>query len=86
MTINTPTGPKPITAGPARCAWIVTAGIVPGEPLPEYTRTWGLTSPEFEGPAGAPAFNAHLVAAQEYARWLMEPRQLNWVRLEWIWY
>lgn len=60
--------------------------------MPEYTRRWGLTSSEWESPDGGPSplgvalFNAHLAAAQEYARALMEPRMLNWVRVDWIWY
>lgn len=76
----------------ARCAWEVTAGLIPGKPMDEYTRRWGLISSEWYGPDGQPslqgvaAFNAALVAAQEYARYLMNPGQLNWVRVEWIWF
>lgn len=76
----------------ARCAWEVTAGIIPGEPMPEYTRRWGLTSSQWYGPDGEPSatgaalYNAYLVAAQEYARCLMRPDVLNWVRVEWIWF
>lgn len=75
-----------------KCAWEVTAGIVPGEPMPEYTRRWGVTSDEWYDKGGSPSpqgvaiFNANLVAAQEYARYLMNPGALNWVRVDWIWY
>lgn len=76
----------------ARCAWEVTAGLIPGEPIADYTRRWGLTSDEWydnDGqptPQGVALFNAHLVAAQEYARYLMNPQGLNWVRVEWVWF
>jgi hypothetical protein len=69
----------------ARCWWEVTAGIVPGEPMLEYTRRWGLTSGEWESPPRVALYNAALVGALEYARYLMEPQRVNWVRLEWIW-
>lgn len=81
-----------MTATAARCAWEVTAGLIPGQPMPEYTRRWGLKSSEWYGPDGQPTpqgvalFNASLVAAMEYARYLSDPRGLNWVRVEWIWF
>ncbi len=77
----------------ARCAWEVTAGLIPGEPMPEYTRRWGLTAsqwyaPDEDGPShqGVALYNACLVAAVEYARYLMNPGSLNWVKVEWIWF
>lgn len=78
----------------ARCAWEVTAGLIPGQPMAEYTRRWGLTSSQWydnedtsgPSPQGVALYNAHLVAAMEYARYLMNPGALNWVRVEWIWF
>lgn len=76
----------------AKCAWEVTAGLIPGQPMDEYTRRWGLTSDEWYGDDGQPTlqgvatFNSYLVAAQEYARTLTDPGSLNWVRVEWIWF
>jgi len=76
----------------ARCAWEVTAGLIIGQPMAEYSRRWGMTSSEWYGEGGQPTpqgvalYNAHLVAAQEYARYLMNPGALNWVRVEWIWF
>jgi hypothetical protein len=76
----------------ARCAWEVTAGLIPGQPMHEYTRRWGLTSTEWYGedgngsPQGVALYNASLVAAMEYARYLMNPQGLNWVRIDWIWF
>ncbi len=31
----------------ARCIWEVQAGIIPGVPMPEYGKCWGLTSSEW---------------------------------------
>ncbi len=70
----------------ARCAWEVTAGIIPGQPMPEYSRRWGLTSKQWESAGNVALYNSCLVAAMEYARYLMEPRSLNWVRVDWIWF
>jgi hypothetical protein len=28
----------------ARCCWKVTAGLIPGQPMPEHTRRWVITS------------------------------------------
>jgi hypothetical protein len=76
----------------ARAAWEVTAGLVPGQAMPEYTRRWVIASSEWYGqdgqptPQGVAAFNAALVGAQEYARYLMNPGALNWVRVDWIWF
>jgi hypothetical protein len=77
----------------ARAAWEVTAGLVPGQAMDEYTRRWVLTATEWwetDGMVpslqGVALFNAHATAAMEYARGLMDPRQLNWVKVEWIWF
>jgi hypothetical protein len=76
----------------ARCAWEVSAGLIPGEPMPEYTRRWCLDADQWYGPDGQPTpqgvalFNSYLVAAQEYARFLMNPGVLNWVKVEWVWF
>lgn len=76
----------------ARCAWEITAGIIPGQPLPEYTRRWVLTSSEWYGADGEPShagvalFCAQQAAAMEYARSLANPGALNWARVEWIWF
>ena len=68
----------------------VMAGLVPGDPMPEYTRRWGWTGEE----------QAQLVAgdakarekwilihgeSREYAATLEDPRAVNWVRRDWVW-
>jgi hypothetical protein len=74
------TGPRALKA-----AWVVTAGLIPNEPMDELTRQWSLTNVEWESPAHVALFNAALVGALEYARYLMDPQRLNWTRIEWIW-
>lgn len=68
----------------------VTAGVILGTPLPEYTRTWGWTSGDQERlAAGDPEARALYLqiagASREYAAWLETPRLVNWVRRDWIW-
>lgn len=64
----------------------VQAGLVPGSPLPEYTKTWGITSDEWEAAENPGALLWERVdAAQDLARQLMNPNHVNWVRLDWVW-
>lgn len=76
-----------ITPGPptSHCAWVVTAGEVAGEPVPEYTRTWTMTSSDWESLLAQAEYHAAMVSALEYARWLMDPHETNWVKVEWRW-
>ncbi len=79
----------------AKAFFVVTAGIIPQEPIPELCRQWGYTSRDYEadkaaidGMAGAPAatkFEECQTQALEHARGLIDPRRVNWVRLEFIW-
>lgn len=76
----------------ARILIEVTAGIIPGTPMPEYTKTFGITSDEWyaQGKYQGKDEEAKLEIlktygfAQEYARNLMNPMVRNWVRLDWI--
>lgn len=87
-----------VTAG-TRCCWEVHAGIIPGQPMPEHTRRWVITSEVWElennmseaefkeaHPDGWSTFWKFRDAAYEYARALNDPRCLNWVRVEWVWF
>jgi len=67
-----------------RCAWEVTAGLIPGQPMQEYSRSWLLTSEAYYSPEGPEHFKRLQQAASDYALSLQEPRMLNWVRLDWI--
>lgn len=83
----------------ARCCWEVVAGLIPNQPMPEYTRRWvitgeywdrvnEMTDEEFtrEHPSGKSKYAEFLEEAQEYARSLTHPQRLNWVRVDWIWF
>jgi hypothetical protein len=72
----------------ARVIVEVMAGLIPGQPDPEWTRRWALTSDEWHA---AGDFQSEALAvlngkAQGYAGLLMlQPDRLNWVRSDWIW-
>ena len=79
----------------------VTAGLIPGQPIDEYTKRFAITGADWEeaslreqtrqGAAkdrdGRPALLAEVNGrAQGYAGYLMmQPDALNWVRTDWIW-
>ena len=85
----------------ARAIIEVTAGLVPGQPMPELTKRWAITSDEWheanqftpttpaEEYAAGPA--STLLAERQgqahgYAALLMlQPDRYNWVRTDWIW-
>jgi hypothetical protein len=64
----------------------VTAGVIPGQVMPEHTRRWAITGQEWADAED----QAELLAitngkAQGFAGLLMlQPDYLNWVRTDWI--
>lgn len=60
----------------------VTAGILPGEPIPDKTKRWALTEHDV---ANTDAYLKAVGHAQVYALMLQDPGQNNWVKFEW-WY
>jgi hypothetical protein len=93
---DAPAGPQtePIDGGSksvsVRVMIEVVAGLVPGTPMPEYTRRWAITSAEWQTAhaqdAGAVLLAERNGQAQGYAALLMlQPDALNWVRTDWIW-
>jgi hypothetical protein len=74
----------------ARCAWEVTAGLIPGQSQPNFTRRWGLTSEEWESKEGLELFFGREGEASGYARYLQvlccQGRAVNWVRIDFIWF
>jgi hypothetical protein len=68
-----------------RCYWIVEAGVVPGIPQPELTKTFALSVGEFEQNDKWELFAKKMVEAIEYARRLHNPNALNWITLNWFW-
>lgn len=74
----------------ARVIVEVVAGVIPGQPEPEFTKRWAVTSEQWYGVADEGERAALLAEtngkAQGYAGWLMlQPDRLNWVRTDWIW-
>jgi hypothetical protein len=76
----------------------VSAGLIPGQAEPEFTRRWAITSAEWEVAQAedekadeAHRFYAYLLLsgraaqADEYARALRNPARFNYVRTDWIW-
>lgn len=74
-----------------RCAWIVTAGLLPDEPNPDFSRRFEVTNAEWDmesfrartyadrcGAAHMWASHLEFMAATGYA--------VNWVRVEFVWY
>ena len=66
-----------------RCSIQVKAGIIPGEAQPELTRTWEFTKEDLDNP---PKYVDDTGAAMNYAMSLQNPQEVNWVKLEWVWY
>ena len=74
----------------AKAFFTVTAGIIIDEPMPEYSQQWGYTSRDIEADRKCPpdeptTFVAQRDAALSYARHMIDPDAVNWVRLEFIW-
>ncbi len=65
----------------ARILIQVTAGVVKDLVMPEFTRQYTITSKHWENPVEV--LNIYNNAF-EYARLLMNPRKVNWVKLHWI--
>jgi hypothetical protein len=68
----------------------VTAGVIPYQPMPEYTKRWGYDSREYEQDTHTPRdqptiFSKRLQEAHDYAMGLSNPAYTNWVRVDWMW-
>lgn len=77
----------------AKGAWQVTAGVVPGIGMAEYTARWDYDSAEYEEDGKhakevgyQPIFMQKLAMATAYCTQITDPRCVNWVHLEFIWY
>jgi len=72
-------------------AFKVVAGVLPGTPIPELTRTFPYQAEDLEAdklvPQDEPTKYSKLSEeAHLYARGLEDPQQLNWVQVTWIWF
>lgn len=69
-----------------KAMWEVTAGLIPEEPMQEYTRAWVYTSNDYEadGNKRAVRFGSKDEEAREYVKHLTKGG-LNWVNFSYIW-
>lgn len=69
-----------------RASWQVFAGLIPGTPMAEATKTWLYTSEHFydDGMQRGPVYQRAASEAHDYARQL-EAGGYNWVKVEYIW-
>lgn len=75
----------------AKLAIEVVAGLVPGQPLPEYTRRWVWSSDDQQAlengdKAAREKYLRMAGESREYAASLEDPRSLNWVQRVWLWF
>lgn len=75
----------------ARIGIEVTAGLIPGKPDAEFTKKWFITSDVWRRMnEGDPDARAHFIRvageSREYAATLEDPRRLNWVRRDWVYF
>lgn len=68
----------------------VVAGLMPGTPMPKYTRRWAWTSDDQQklvaGDEEAKVKYVRIAGeSREYAASLEDPRTVNWVRRDWLW-
>lgn len=83
-----------MSAKSLRIAIEVVGGLIPGTPIAEHTKKFFITSDvwyaegEYAGKQKEAKEEILKVYgyAQEYARNLMNPQVLNWVRLDWIYF
>lgn len=68
----------------ARCAFEVTAGVIPGTSMLEYTKRFVITTEQWENNPNT--LNLARDAAFDYAQSLINPRMVNWVRMDWVWF
>lgn len=74
----------------AKAFFEVTAGVIPGTPMPEYSKRWSYTDEDYGKDKEVPPdqttiFSTRLQEAHDYAMGLSNPTYVNWVRVDWIW-
>ena len=75
----------------AKCAWEVTAGIIPGQVDRQHSKSWWITSAEWEASDGGLVLMLEREAqAMAYARYLQilcaNGREVNWTRVDFVWF
>lgn len=76
-----------------KASWTVTAGVIPEEPLPNFTKTWTYSSGDAETdrtqntkPEDQAIFSKQRALAMDYYLQISLPHIVNWVELKFLWY
>jgi hypothetical protein len=75
----------------AKAFWTVTAGIIPGDAMPEYGRQWCYTDVNFEHDQSLGSSEEERIfvrmdrEAHDYAKSVTHPSYVNWVKVEFLW-
>lgn len=76
-----------------KAAWEVCAGLISGQPMPEYTKRFVYTSEDYEEDGRHakeleyhPIFMKRMAEASSYHQQMSNPQTLNWAELTFIWY
>ena len=80
-----------MTSERARAGIDVHAGLVPGQPEPEFSRSWFLTERQWSDAPDQAAQDQLLVelagkATAHGLELMRHPERLNWVKVEWVWF
>jgi hypothetical protein len=73
-----------------KALWIVRAGVIVGEPIAQYTRSWVYTSRDYDldqtkGPEEMTRFSEIVLEVQAYSTGLTDPTYVNWVNSSFTW-
>ena len=69
-----------------KAQWVVAAGLVPGEPMERYGRTWQYTSTDYQldGNRRGAVFERCQQVVRDYVEYL-QSAGLNWVTQGYVW-
>jgi hypothetical protein len=75
-----------------RASWQVFAGVIPGQPLDDLTKSWYYTEDDYEKDKAMPKdteeisiFQTYMKEASDYALSITHPAYVNWIKNEFIW-
>ena len=74
-----------------KASWTVRAGLVPYEPLPQFTKQWEYTGEQYERDQAIKEPNVHAefsrlrALAMDYSLQVSEPRLNNWAAIDFVW-
>lgn len=76
-----------------KASWEVRAGIIPGQPIPEFTKRWHYTSKQHHEdetinnkPTDHAVFSKMRAEALDYYLQVSMPNLNNWAELTFVWY